>query len=103
MEHKKMHELQQRSVLCNSNRVYRPLLLPYYLEILSRCLLCIVQDPGLMYYCNTCSQPLCSSCRELTHKARMFSHHEIVSMAKRTKAKHRKCCKKKRNLNFHET
>ncbi|XP_056887195.1 RING finger protein 207 isoform X2 [Takifugu flavidus] len=49
------------------------------------------KDPGLMYYCNTCSQPLCSSCRELTHKARMFSHHEIVSMAKRTKAKHRKC------------
>ncbi|CAF91256.1 unnamed protein product, partial [Tetraodon nigroviridis] len=49
------------------------------------------QDPGLMYYCNTCSQPLCSSCRELTHSARMFSHHEIVSMAKRTKAKHTKC------------
>lgn len=45
-----------------------------------------------MYYCNTCSQPLCSSCRELTHRARMFSHHEIVSMAKRTKAKHTKCC-----------
>uniref|UniRef100_H2S104 RING finger protein 207 n=1 Tax=Takifugu rubripes TaxID=31033 RepID=H2S104_TAKRU len=38
------------------------------------------KDPGLMYYCNTCSQPLCSSCRELTHKARMFSHHEIVRL-----------------------
>lgn len=77
-------------------------LLPWNFSV-SEALLCIVQDPGLMYYCNTCSQPLCSSCRELTHKARMFSHHEIVSMAKRTKAKHRKCCKKKRNLNFHET
>lgn len=44
-----------------------------------------------MFYCNTCSQPLCGSCREQTHKARMFSHHEIVSLAKRTKAKHRKC------------
>uniref|UniRef100_A0A672Z7G1 RING finger protein 207 n=1 Tax=Sphaeramia orbicularis TaxID=375764 RepID=A0A672Z7G1_9TELE len=49
------------------------------------------KDMGMMYYCNTCSQPLCSACRELTHKARMFSHHEIVSLAKRTKAKHRKC------------
>uniref|UniRef100_A0A3Q1H905 RING finger protein 207 n=1 Tax=Anabas testudineus TaxID=64144 RepID=A0A3Q1H905_ANATE len=48
-------------------------------------------DTGMMYYCNTCNQPLCAACRELTHKARMFSHHEIVSLAKRTKAKHRKC------------
>lgn len=44
-----------------------------------------------MFFCNTCSQPLCAACRELTHKARMFSHHDIVSLAKRTKAKHRKC------------
>ncbi|KAM3621264.1 uncharacterized protein V6R79_008608 [Siganus canaliculatus] len=49
------------------------------------------KDTGMMYFCNTCSQPLCSACKELTHKARMFSHHEIVSLAKRTKAKHRKC------------
>ncbi|XP_027135270.1 RING finger protein 207 isoform X1 [Larimichthys crocea] len=49
------------------------------------------KDTEVMYYCNTCSQPLCGACRELTHKARMFSHHEIVSLAKRTKAKHRKC------------
>uniref|UniRef100_A0A8D0AIU9 RING finger protein 207 n=1 Tax=Sander lucioperca TaxID=283035 RepID=A0A8D0AIU9_SANLU len=49
------------------------------------------KDAGVMYYCNTCSQPLCNACRELTHKARMFSHHEIVSLAKRTRAKHRKC------------
>ncbi|XP_029948330.1 RING finger protein 207-like [Salarias fasciatus] len=49
------------------------------------------KDTGVMYYCNTCSQPLCAACRELTHKARMFSHHEIVSLAKRTKTKHRKC------------
>ncbi|XP_028262104.1 RING finger protein 207 [Parambassis ranga] len=49
------------------------------------------KDAGMMYFCNTCSQPLCATCRELTHKARMFSHHEIVSLAKRSKAKHRKC------------
>ncbi|KAM9758759.1 RING finger protein 207 isoform 1-T2 [Menidia menidia] len=49
------------------------------------------KDTEIMYYCNTCNQPLCAACRDLTHKARMFSHHEIVSLAKRTKAKHRKC------------
>ncbi|KAM9814143.1 RING finger protein 207 [Neosynchiropus ocellatus] len=49
------------------------------------------KDSAVMFYCNTCSQPLCSACRELTHKARMFAHHEIVSLAKRNKAKHRKC------------
>ncbi|XP_060925174.1 RING finger protein 207-like [Limanda limanda] len=49
------------------------------------------KETGLMYFCNTCSQPLCGDCKELTHKARMFSHHEIVTLAKRTKAKHRKC------------
>ncbi|XP_076003543.1 RING finger protein 207 [Genypterus blacodes] len=49
------------------------------------------KDAGMMYYCNTCSQPLCGACREVTHKARMFAHHEIVSLAKRTKARHRKC------------
>uniref|UniRef100_A0A8D3B6C8 RING finger protein 207 n=1 Tax=Scophthalmus maximus TaxID=52904 RepID=A0A8D3B6C8_SCOMX len=49
------------------------------------------KDSGMMFFCNTCSQPLCAACRELTHKARMFSHHDIVSLAKRTKAKHRKC------------
>ncbi|CAB1427111.1 unnamed protein product [Pleuronectes platessa] len=49
------------------------------------------KEAGLMFFCNTCSQPLCGDCKELTHKARMFSHHEIVTLAKRTKAKHRKC------------
>uniref|UniRef100_A0A8C4S1S2 RING finger protein 207 n=1 Tax=Erpetoichthys calabaricus TaxID=27687 RepID=A0A8C4S1S2_ERPCA len=45
----------------------------------------------LMYYCNTCNQPLCGTCREDTHKAKMFSRHEIVSLAKRTKEIHKKC------------
>ncbi|XP_056130094.1 RING finger protein 207 [Lampris incognitus] len=49
------------------------------------------KDMGMMYYCNTCGQPLCAACRELTHMARMFAHHDIVSLAKRTKARHRKC------------
>ncbi|XP_035237751.1 RING finger protein 207 isoform X2 [Anguilla rostrata] len=52
---------------------------------------CKKQDVDAMYYCNTCSQPLCADCREATHKARMFSRHEIVSLAKRTKEAHKKC------------
>uniref|UniRef100_A0A8C6Y3C1 RING finger protein 207 n=1 Tax=Naja naja TaxID=35670 RepID=A0A8C6Y3C1_NAJNA len=44
-----------------------------------------------MYFCNTCSQPLCARCREETHKARMFSRHEIVSLSKRAKEVHKKC------------
>lgn len=49
------------------------------------------QDVDAMYYCNTCNQPLCGNCREATHKAKMFSRHEIVSLAKRTKEAHKKC------------
>ncbi|XP_061457826.1 RING finger protein 207 [Rhineura floridana] len=49
------------------------------------------QDLDAMYFCNTCHQPLCAKCREETHKARMFSRHEIVSLTKRTKDIHKKC------------
>ncbi|XP_053499895.1 RING finger protein 207 isoform X1 [Ictalurus furcatus] len=52
---------------------------------------CKKQDVDAMYYCNTCNQPLCGNCREATHKAKMFSRHEIVSLAKRTKEAHKKC------------
>ncbi|TRY87038.1 hypothetical protein DNTS_009137, partial [Danionella cerebrum] len=52
------------------------------------------QDVDAMYYCNTCCQPLCRDCREATHKAKMFSCHEIVSLTKRTKEAHKKCEKK---------
>ncbi|XP_013386035.1 RING finger protein 207-like [Lingula anatina] len=44
-----------------------------------------------MFYCNTCCQPLCEECREETHRARMFSCHEIVPMTKRTKDIHKRC------------
>ncbi|KAL2104170.1 hypothetical protein ACEWY4_001038 [Coilia grayii] len=52
---------------------------------------CKKQDVDAMYYCNTCCQPLCGDCKESTHKAKMFSRHEIVSLAKRTKEAHKKC------------
>ncbi|XP_063173768.1 RING finger protein 207 [Candoia aspera] len=49
------------------------------------------QELDAMYFCNTCNQPLCARCREETHKARMFSRHEIVSLSKRTKEVHKRC------------
>ncbi|XP_053308466.1 RING finger protein 207 [Spea bombifrons] len=52
---------------------------------------CKKQDGEVMYYCNTCSQPLCTKCREETHKAKMFSRHEIVSLSKRAKDIYKKC------------
>ncbi|XP_043355722.1 RING finger protein 207 isoform X2 [Dermochelys coriacea] len=52
---------------------------------------CKKQEMDTMYFCNTCNQPLCSKCREETHKAKMFSRHEIVSLSKRTKDIHKKC------------
>ncbi|XP_038629635.1 RING finger protein 207 isoform X2 [Scyliorhinus canicula] len=52
---------------------------------------CKKQDADAMFYCNTCNQPLCSSCRDDTHRAKMFARHEIVTLAKRTKELHKKC------------
>uniref|UniRef100_A0A8D0H5S2 RING finger protein 207 n=1 Tax=Sphenodon punctatus TaxID=8508 RepID=A0A8D0H5S2_SPHPU len=52
---------------------------------------CKKQEMDTMYFCNTCNQPLCSKCREETHKAKMFSCHEIVSLTKHTKDIHKKC------------
>ncbi|XP_048375227.1 RING finger protein 207 [Sphaerodactylus townsendi] len=52
---------------------------------------CKKQDLDAMYFCNTCNQPLCAKCREDTHKAKMFSRHEIVSLTKRIKDIHKKC------------
>ncbi|XP_053865065.1 RING finger protein 207 isoform X2 [Malaclemys terrapin pileata] len=52
---------------------------------------CKKQEMDTMYFCNTCNQPLCSKCREETHKAKMFARHEIVSLTKRTKDIHKKC------------
>ncbi|XP_036600248.1 RING finger protein 207 isoform X2 [Trichosurus vulpecula] len=52
---------------------------------------CPSQDAETTYFCNTCGQPLCAHCREETHKAKMFSLHDIVALGKRTKDTHKKC------------
>ncbi|XP_069116461.1 RING finger protein 207-like isoform X2 [Argopecten irradians] len=49
------------------------------------------KDEGQMYFCNTCSQPLCEGCRDETHRAKMFTRHDIVLLSKRTKEIHREC------------
>ncbi|KAK7094091.1 RING finger protein 207-like [Littorina saxatilis] len=46
---------------------------------------------GGMFYCNTCCQPLCTKCRDDTHRARMFAAHDIVLMTKRTRDIHKRC------------
>lgn len=67
------------------------------------CANCDKRDPSSMYFCSTCGkctntdyvnktmhnntlhvgQALCKSCRENTHRAKMFSSHDIVQMSKR--------------------
>ncbi|XP_072040291.1 RING finger protein 207-like isoform X1 [Amphiura filiformis] len=44
-----------------------------------------------MFFCNTCNQPLCSACKEETHRARMFASHTIVTLNKRHNEQHKKC------------
>ncbi|KAG9337693.1 hypothetical protein JZ751_028343 [Albula glossodonta] len=65
-----------------------PCLLDCYHTFCASCLRGRAVDSRLT--CPLCGQPLCGDCREATHKARMFSRHEIVSLAKRTKEAHKK-------------
>ncbi|XP_005094247.1 RING finger protein 207 [Aplysia californica] len=44
-----------------------------------------------MFFCNTCTQPLCGPCREETHRAKMFSSHDMVLLTKRAREVHKKC------------
>ncbi|CAL1531172.1 unnamed protein product [Lymnaea stagnalis] len=44
-----------------------------------------------MFFCNTCMQPLCTKCREETHRAKMFSSHDMVLLTKRAREVHKKC------------
>lgn len=46
-----------------------------------------------MFYCETCQQSLCLSCRNVTHQARMFSSHKIISSDERSKVYSSSLCK----------
>lgn len=55
------------------------------------CANCDCSDSNGMFFCNTCCQSLCSKCRDETHRARMFSSHDVVLMTKRTRDIHKRC------------
>ncbi|CAL2044889.1 hypothetical protein CAEBREN_09179 [Caenorhabditis brenneri] len=46
-----------------------------------------------MFYCETCQQSLCLVCRNVTHQARMFSSHKIISSEERSKVYSSALCK----------
>ncbi|XP_015438981.1 PREDICTED: RING finger protein 207-like [Dufourea novaeangliae] len=55
------------------------------------CANCDKRDKSTMFFCTTCGQALCTHCREHTHRAKMFSSHEVVHMSKCTKDTQRRC------------
>uniref|UniRef100_A0A915D4V0 RING finger protein 207 n=1 Tax=Ditylenchus dipsaci TaxID=166011 RepID=A0A915D4V0_9BILA len=45
-------------------------------EVTELCANCdIIRQP--MYFCETCQQPLCTDCKDVTHQAKIFSAHQI--------------------------
>ncbi|XP_014471949.1 PREDICTED: RING finger protein 207-like isoform X4 [Dinoponera quadriceps] len=55
------------------------------------CANCDKRDKSTMFFCTTCGQALCTHCREHTHRAKMFSSHEVVHMSKCAKDTQRRC------------
>uniref|UniRef100_A0A1I8BQ28 RING finger protein 207 n=1 Tax=Meloidogyne hapla TaxID=6305 RepID=A0A1I8BQ28_MELHA len=45
-----------------------------------------------MFFCETCQQPLCAECREITHRAKIFLLHNIVQMEERGRIRNRPFC-----------
>ncbi|XP_067214301.1 RING finger protein 207-like isoform X3 [Linepithema humile] len=55
------------------------------------CANCDKRDKTTMFFCTTCGQALCTHCRENTHRAKMFSTHEVLHMSKCAKDTQRRC------------
>ncbi|XP_011301531.1 RING finger protein 207 [Fopius arisanus] len=55
------------------------------------CANCDKRDKTTMFFCTTCGQALCTHCREHTHRAKMFSTHEVIHMSKCSKDTQRRC------------
>ncbi|KOC68694.1 RING finger protein 207 [Habropoda laboriosa] len=55
------------------------------------CANCDKRDKSTMFFCTTCGQALCTHCREHTHRAKMFSTHEVLHMSKCAKDTQRRC------------
>ncbi|CAG7673093.1 unnamed protein product, partial [Allacma fusca] len=60
-------------------------------DIQPPCANCDKKGRPPMFYCNTCGQALCNGCREETHRAKMFSAHDIIPVSKYTKETPKKC------------
>jgi len=60
-------------------------------EEFPRCANCDRDEKSPMFFCNTCGQALCGQCRDETHRAKMFSKHDIIHMSMKTKENAKKC------------
>ncbi|KAF4533083.1 hypothetical protein B566_EDAN017270 [Ephemera danica] len=54
------------------------------------CANCDKRNRAAMFFCHTCGQALCAGCRDNTHRAKMFSTHEIIHMSKCAKEQRRR-------------
>ncbi|CAB3362445.1 Hypothetical predicted protein [Cloeon dipterum] len=55
------------------------------------CANCDKRNRAAMYFCHTCGQALCAGCRDNTHRAKMFSSHDVIHMSKFNKEGKKKC------------
>ncbi|XP_059490356.1 RING finger protein 207-like isoform X2 [Neocloeon triangulifer] len=55
------------------------------------CANCDKRNRAAMYFCHTCGQALCAGCRDNTHRAKMFSTHDVIHMSKFNKEGKKKC------------
>ncbi|CAG0879042.1 unnamed protein product [Cyprideis torosa] len=44
-----------------------------------------------MFFCQTCGQALCQTCRDDTHRARMFANHDVVPLTRQVQDVYSKC------------
>ncbi|KAF0294423.1 RING finger protein 207 [Amphibalanus amphitrite] len=64
-------------------------LVEFSTEARTPCANCETTENISMFFCNTCGQALCERCKNETHRAKMFSMHEVMSLSERL----RKACK----------
>ncbi|XP_037076108.1 RING finger protein 207-like [Pollicipes pollicipes] len=64
-------------------------LVEFSTEARTPCANCETTENISMFFCNTCGQALCERCKNETHRAKMFSMHEVMTLSERL----RKACK----------